>query len=248
MFCTYCGAKNFETNKFCLECGKPLVKPKVGIPESDSTSLAPKKSSTATSGSVKSKPPVSKSTFRASTSRATAQTFSDTTPLERMKNLATAGGVLVIICFFLPWMMVSCSFDTSTGIEVSGYDLSQGAKDLSDMASYASMFYYEASGYDSVFSLFQFAILAIPICVVIGLILLFKPNRGGALFFGVVALIILLAFSIWISNAKSELMMEGIVINYRIGYWGTWLGLILQIHGSFQLPSIPRQYGSVSRY
>lgn len=248
MFCTYCGAKNNENSKFCIECGKALVvKPKGGTAEGDSATLSPK-TTTSSSGSAQSKPPVSKSTFRSSASRAPAQTFSGATPRERMKNLATAGGVLVIICFFLPWMMVSCSFDTSAGIEVSGYDLSQGAKDLSEMASYASFFYYEASGYESMFSLFQFAILAIPICVVVGLILLFKPSRGGALFFGVVALIILLAFSVWLSNAKSELMMDGIVVNYRIGYWGTWLGLILLIYGSLQLPSTPRQYGSVSRY
>ena len=169
-----------------------------------------------------------------------------------MKNLATAGGVLVIICFFLPWMIWSHFLGFGSSAEFSAYDLTSFASDISQAANVSSSFFPEisayAGAYEAIFYMFRIVLLAIPVCCGIGLFFVQRQSRGAALFFGFLAVLGLVIFSYYTGEIGLEAEGYGWNIGYRIGYWGTWIGLTLLIYGSFQLPSIQRHYGSTSRY
>jgi len=226
MFCTFCGAKNTETNKFCLECGKPLVKP-------DGTSVG--------GGSL------NRSVDKAQATSIPGSDLISNFKLsgkENMKRMATVGAVLVLICFFLPWLMVSCSFNPSEGLELSGYDMVTMTSDVNSLANSFSPYSYGQPAYDDSSTFFIVLVLAIPVCVGISLFFLYKPSRAGVIFFTVVAILALLFFSFMIADFKSSAQQDGIIISFRIGFWGTWIGLGLLIYSAFQLPSFSRSVNS----
>jgi len=229
MYCTFCGAQNKETNKFCLECGKPLVKPD-GSPVGGGSSSSPLNNTT-----VRSTQPVINLKISGK---------------ENMKRLATIGAVMVLICFFLPWLMVSCSLSPSDGIEMSGYDMVTMTSDANNLANSFSPYYYGQTSYGESAALFVILVLAIPICAGLSLFFVYKPSRAGVIVFTIFAILALLFFSLMVSDLKSSAIQDGVVLSFRIGFWGTWIGLGLLIYGGSQLPHVSRSSRSneVTKY
>lgn len=220
MYCTYCGAKNNEGSKFCMECGKALI-------QSDGARV------------------------RSSSPESSSQT-TITVPFglkgkESKKRIATVGGAMVVICFFLPWILVSCSYDASYGMELSGFDMVTMSADSNEL-SYYSAYGLGDSSADDGSAMFILGVVIVPLFSAIGTFFLYKENRGLGLFFSAVALISLLLLSFMFADLRSSAMQEGFIVKFRIGFWGTWLGVILLVYGIYKHPSISRRTSSSSNY
>ena len=90
IFCSFCGAKNTQDNKFCINCGEALEK----LEKKEKSIDAPYKSSTYVSGSYDAYPP---------TARVQQQPKRKSTPI---------GIILAIIFFFVPLIIFLIVFFT----------------------------------------------------------------------------------------------------------------------------------------
>lgn len=146
------------------------------------------------------------------------------------RRLASIGSALVLICFFLPWLLASCSFDPNgdSGIEVSGYEIASGNyKIAQDMSQFGALFGgnpYETSNDEVAYPL----LAVIPLLGALGLIALNGRASGSvvAILAGLLGMAGMTIFSIAMSGYESELQSMLIQLSYRVGYWGTWLGFI----------------------
>jgi hypothetical protein len=135
-----------------------------------------------------------------------------------------------LICFFLPWLLASCSFDPNggSGIEVSGYEIASGNyKIAEDMSQFGALFGgnpYETSNNEVAYPL----LAVIPLLGALGLIALNGRASGSvvAIVAGLLGMAGMTIFSIAMSGYESELQSMLIQLSYRAGYWGTWLGFI----------------------
>lgn len=192
MYCTYCNHPNIEGNKFCENCGRPLVGKEVSPAPATQISSPPK--------------------------------------AKISRRLASIGSALVLICFFLPWLLVSCSFDPNgdSGIEVSGYEIASGNyKIAEDLNQFGSMFGgspYETSNADTAYPL----LALIPLVGALGLMALNGRASGSvmAIFAGLLGMGGMIIFSIAVATIQPDLQSMMLEANYRAGYWGTWLGFI----------------------
>ena len=202
MYCTYCNHPNADENRFCENCGKPLVRQQVS--------------------------PVPAPTFTPATQA------SSPSKVSWSRRLASVGSVFVIFCFFLPWLLVSCSFDANgdSGIKVSGYEITTGNyKIAQDINQFGGLFganpYQQTPNTDAAYPL----LAIIPLLGALGLISLNGRVSGSivVILAGLLGMAGMVFFSITVAALESELQGMLLHISYQAGYWGTWLGFIWQV-------------------
>lgn len=163
----------------------------------------------------------------------TAKKTSPQTAKIPLRKLASIGGALVIICFFLPWVMVSCSSSGMLGedieIKASGFELATGkVNDLKDLYGQSQML----SDYD----LDQDAspvLFIIPLLGIGGLIALNDKKSGivVALVCALLGMVSLIIFGNNIHQLKEEYIASSygmLSIHYQPGFYLVWIGFVVQ--------------------
>ncbi len=134
-------------------------------------------------------------------------------------KFASPGAIAVIVCFFLPWVFVSCYGQPIA--EFSGFELAAGPE-------IPGAFGTEQGEPAPI-------LLTLPALGLLVLALAFWAARRrvtnwldkiGVLLIGLGPLLLLI-LGLFGSTERQELAQEGIFIEYRIGVWGTLLGLLL---------------------
>lgn len=142
-----------------------------------------------------------------------------------LRRLPSIGGLIVLVCFFLPWIMASCTVYSEAGIEVTGFELATGnyGFSLGDFGDYSEL---ETSSSPLFF--------LIPIFGLLGLLSLNGRLSGliFAIIFGILGVLGLVIFLIVLTAMANEIS-PAFKISYRIGYWGSWLGFLWQIITGF---------------
>ena len=131
-------------------------------------------------------------------------------------KVGSSGAALAILCFFMPWILVSCGGQTT---KVNGWDLASGT--------------VIGSG----FSAQQIEGKPILFLVLLAALAYFAFKRGsltpvmdgyGLIALGAVPLLILF---ISFSGAKDQAAQQGVYLEYQIGLWGVVIGYIAAIAG-----------------
>ncbi len=136
-------------------------------------------------------------------------------------KVGSSGAALAILCFFLPWMMVSCGGQIT---EVNGWDLASGTVVGSGFAAQQ----IEGQPILYLVLLAAFGVLALAY---------FAFKRGsltpvmdgyGLIALGAVPLLILF---FQFSGVKDQAAQQGVYIEYQFGLWGIVIGYIAAIAG-----------------
>jgi len=136
-------------------------------------------------------------------------------------KVGSSGAALAILCFFMPWILVSCGGQSA---KVSGWDLASGTVVGSGFAA------QQIEGKPIVFLVLLAAIGVLALAY-------FAFKRGsltpamdgyGLIVLSAVPLLILF---IQFSSAKDQAAQQGIYIEYEIGLWGVVIGYIAAIVG-----------------
>ena len=149
-----------------------------------------------------------------------------------LRKLASIGGALVLICFFLPWVMASCSsggiFGRDVEIKASGMELATGRiHDLDTLNNFGS-----SSGYDTE-EMSSPVLLLVPL-MGLGAFFALTNNKNGAIIAmvcGMLGIIFLIIFGIKFHEAREEMEMGSysmLSMKLQAGYFLTWVGFILQ--------------------
>lgn len=136
-------------------------------------------------------------------------------------KVGSSGAALAILCFFMPWILVSCGGQTT---KVNGWDLASGT--------------VIGSGF-SAQQIEGKPILFLVLLAALGVLALayFAFKRGsltpvmdgyGLIALGAVPLLILF---ILFSGAKDQAAQQGVYLEYQIGLWGVVIGYIAAIAG-----------------
>jgi len=186
MYCTYCGAQNSEGTKFCGNCGKPLV------PVESQKAVNPN-------------PPVPPQSF---VLPRTIQTTGSQTKVG--PKWASIGATLAVLCFFLPWVMVSCS---GMAVQASGWQMSTG--------NFGNGYQQQNSA--------QPAIFLILLLGLIGFVCLNGKRSGAiaAMASGVAGVIGMIIVAANMGSQTSSYSMYVIQVSYQVGYYGEWLGFLI---------------------
>ena len=168
-------------------------------------------------------------------------------------RLASIGGALVIICFFLPWVLGSCSGDllgNNLEIKISGSEIASGnygelealgsiANSLQGLAGDFGLDAGSDKANTSSLGLKNFpALYMIPVFCICGLISL-NGKRSGAILSvtsGILGIVGLLIFLSRVNSMKNDLAVNtyGLFdISYQFGYFGEWIGLAWQTFFGF---------------
>jgi len=135
---------------------------------------------------------------------------------------SSSGAAVAIVCFFLPWILVSCG---GQQIKFSGWELSAGT-DISN-----GLYYQHMSG-DPIFFFILFAALGALVLAYLSIqrgILKKQIDDYVLLGLGISPLIILLIKISSISQASQQ----GASIEYQFGFWGTIIGFAGIIYGGY---------------
>lgn len=196
-YCTHCGRQNRAGTKFCASCGQPLV---------------------ATPVSTRASPPTPLAT---------------STPIDRsrwLRRLPSIGAALVVWGFFLPWVLVSCSVDfgaSDIGFEASGYEIASGNfAVLNQLQEYSWMLGYSEEAYSQ-----EADTPALWLILVLGLagLLALQGRAAGsalAILAGILGAIGMTIVTVRLTGAVEELSRQGLRLQFREGFWITWLGFI----------------------
>jgi hypothetical protein len=134
---------------------------------------------------------------------------SDTPTKSSWRKWSSIGAAIVVICFFLPWVSVSCA--GRQVVSLTGGEIATGS-------------YSEVQAYPAVFLL--------PLIGAIGFIAINGKRESSIISIivgglGCVGLLILMSS---IGSMKNQTSSGGVLeINYEIGIWGQWVGNIIQI-------------------
>ena len=263
MFCAFCGAKNSDDAKFCGTCGKPL---NVAAPAPTPTPQPP------AGYQVHQTPPQYGQPVQPHYQQPYAPqpgypVYSQ--PVhpavrkspEQHARWASIGAAIVIICFFLPWVSVSCS---GTEIaQVSGWGLATGSyvNEISNSMSESlgglgSLFgdSYNLSDYMDTGSAQTYpGLFLVPILGAIGFISLTNKKAGAlaAAIAGVAGIITMIVVGSKLGGSLSgDYTFYSIQVNYLFGYVFEWIGFILMLiiggvvffQSQSYLPNPPRPY------
>ena len=147
------------------------------------------------------------------------------------RRLASIGSLIVMYCFFSPWLLVSCSLDVNnqSGMEVSGYEIASGdykiTQNLNQLGTLFGGNAYDTSNADSAFPL----LAVIPLLGAIGLISLNGRISGSivAILIGLLGIGGMAIFSVTALAYGNKLSQEMLLqLHFREGFWGTWFGFI----------------------
>src|SRR3989304_8411825 len=137
------------------------------------------------------------------------------------RRLPSPGGGAVVLCFFLPWILVSCGANPNVGIEASGFELATGnigdMQGISDLGSLFGGVGSEASQTDA-----SPILWLIPLFGLLGLAALGEGKSGApwALAGGAIGMIGLVIFAVGVSSQGDQAALVGFQVKYRIGYLG----------------------------
>lgn len=149
------------------------------------------------------------------------------------RRLASIGSAIVIYCFFLPWILVSCSLDVEnrSGIQISGFEIASGNYKISEeLSQYTALLggnSYAPSNNDANYASPLLAL--IPIVGAIGLISLNGRVSGSiaAILSGILGMGGMAVFTVVALAYGNELSQSLLLkMQFRAGYWGVWLGFI----------------------
>ena len=187
MFCTYCGFQNSEGTNFCGNCGKPLV-------------------------------PIQTKTQNTVNLNPSVQSQSDVLKNSNMANInqipkvgpkwASIGAILVLFCFFMPWLMVSCGGIT---VKASGWQLSTG--------NFGSGYQNQVQAYPAIFLILLVGLIGF-VCL--------NGKRSGAIAAIVSGLAGVIGMIVFSANLSSQSTYY-VQVSYEVGYYGEWLGFLIMI-------------------
>jgi hypothetical protein len=148
-----------------------------------------------------------------------------------IKRTPSIGSLIVIVCFFLPWVLVSCSVGGSndTGIRATGYEIASG--DYSAMDSINQFGQLFGSNTPATADETAYPILGvIPLLGMLGLITLNGKTSGSviAIVSGLLGIGGMIFFTISATSYGNELALTGLQLKFQGGYWGTWIGFLWQ--------------------
>lgn len=151
-------------------------------------------------------------------------------------RVATPSAALIILCFFLPWALISCEGQPMA--ELSGWELAAGT--TVDMGL----------GAQRVEGRPLFFVIPAAAGVVIALAYLAQQRKKltGADMVGVVAagIIPIVILLIEFSRMKEETAGEGMTVDFLVGLWGVGIGLVGLIIGG--LLNTPRNNSMTDDY
>jgi hypothetical protein len=148
-----------------------------------------------------------------------------------VKRTPSIGSALIIICFFLPWVLVSCSIGGSndTGFRATGYEIASG--DYSAMNSINQLSQLMGGTPSTMTEDAAYPIFAvIPLLGMIGLVSLNGKSSGSvaAIISGLFGIVGMVFFTIKATSYGNELSLTALQLKFQSGYWGTWIGFLWQ--------------------
>lgn len=158
-----------------------------------------------------------------------------TKKVSNVRRLASIGGLVVIICFFLPWVLVSCSYNlgatNNVGYGLTGFELASGTYPIMNVPNNLQTNPFLSQKDNSTSTDSYPWLLVIPLMGLIGLTSLNGKVSGSilALVSGIIGVIGMLAFTIGVIYINSKISIAGFRYEYQSGFWGTWIGLIWQV-------------------
>jgi hypothetical protein len=136
-------------------------------------------------------------------------------------KVGSSGAALAILCFFMPWMLVSCSGQTAT---LSGWELAAGT-------SVGGGFYAQQMEGNPILFLAPLAALG----VIAIAYLAYKrgtltPNSDG---YAVIVLgaLPLLIFLTSFSGVEAKAAQQGAYVEFQFGFWGAVIGYLAVVAG-----------------
>ena len=146
-----------------------------------------------------------------------------------LRKIPATGGAAAVLFFFLPWVLVSCSGAQGIRVEASGYEIASGNyNELDALSELGSLFGGSASqaSQEGAEPLLWF----IPVMGLVGLAALSGEKLGSqlALLAGILGMVGLAIFGISAQSSGDDIAMVGFQLEFRYGYWFSWLAFILQ--------------------
>jgi len=148
-----------------------------------------------------------------------------------LRRLASIGGALVLICFFLPWVMASCSSGGLLGgdieVKASGLELATGR--IHDLDVLYNSYSADEIAEETSTPLF----FLVPILGLGAFYSLTDKKSGSivAMICGILGIIFLIVFGVKFHNAKEELELSSysmLSMKLQFGYILAWIGFIFQ--------------------
>lgn len=231
MYCSHCGNQVNEGSAFCGKCGSPVGS---RAPEQPAAPVWPQPPQPTASWT----PPPAPTWAQPAYPQGYAQPAAIRTGVNPiLRRIASVGGPLVLLCFFLPWLFASCSVSSlftteNQGYSVSGLEIATGDyKFMDDLGSMAGMFGGDTSTLDDMNLEGQPALFLVPVLGLVGLAALngrisgqFITAAAGLL--GVIAMIVV---SSRLGTVMDQAMAGGFSLEYRFGYYGSWIGFVLML-------------------
>ena len=153
-----------------------------------------------------------------------------------LRRIPSIGAALVIICFFLPWVMVSCSYNLGTqnkiGYGVTGFEIASGSYPIMDVPEelkLSPLFWGSVEQTPSDTDAYPLLAL-IPVLGLIGLFSLTGRLSGTilAIISGILGILGMLVFSLGIIYVNSKISITGFRLEFQSGLLGTWIGFLWQ--------------------
>lgn len=136
-------------------------------------------------------------------------------------RIGSSGAALAILCFFMPWLLVSCGGQTA---KVSGWDLAAGTTVGVGFSA------QQIPGKPILFLVLLAALGVIVLAYLAYKRGALKPKMDGYGLIGLGALALLILF-ISFSGAKEQGAQQGIYVDFEFGLWGAVLGYLATIVG-----------------
>lgn len=136
-------------------------------------------------------------------------------------KVGSSGAALAILCFFMPWMLVSCGGQTA---KISGWQLAAGTTIGSGFSA------QQMEGKPILFLALLAAFGVIYLAYSAYKLGSLTPTMDG---YGLIALGVLplLILFISFSGVKDQAAQQGVYVEFQFGLWGAVLGYIAAIAG-----------------
>jgi len=153
-----------------------------------------------------------------------------------LRRLPSIGALVVLVCFFLPWVMVSCTLDVGAtrdfGYGITGFEIASGSYPIMDIPDEFKSSLFNLGGEPAASDTKPYPLLVlIPLMGFIGLFSLNGRLSGTvlAIISGILGILGILAFTIAIIYTNSKISMTGFRLQFQSGVWGTWIGFFWQV-------------------
>lgn len=233
MFCTHCGNEMKEGTAFCGRCGQPVGSRAPEAPAAPAWTPPP--AATYSPPPAAYPPPPQGGYYAPPGYYAQPAPRSGAKPL--LKRIAAVGGPLVILCFFLPWLFASCTVSSmlggeAQGFNVSGLEIATGDyRFLDQISSLAGMYGGDTSQMGDMNLEAKPFVFLVPLLGLVGLAALNGRASGQfvAAAAGVLGVITMIVIGSQLGKVMDDAMNSGFTIEYRLGYYGVWIGFIWMV-------------------